>query len=717
MATKIQVRRDTAANWTSVNPTLSAGEWGLETDTGRAKIGDGTTAWATLVYSTMDAIILATITGGLTAKATPIDADKIGFWDSVTSAMRNFTFANLWTWIKAKFTSDGVAARTALDVDSKSEVTGKASSAKTAAEATAAGALAGHVSDADPHAQYQKEEAGKGLSTNNYSDEEKSKVPTTAEKAHLAAIEAATGTGTAEKLMTLLTTLIKALFGFVANAVGFELAGGDASKKLTVSADADTKDIPTTAGKADADAIGAAEGTTLSERITGFITPSVSRIGHRFARLLGHKLKSATESMVISMMSDSTSNEIWEWFYLAMAWLAGLYPAYTFIHRLWSDTTQSYSDYDYDSPGVKVIQYGTAGDGYALCGGGRAVIGDTATLRITGDLEIIAKIACDDYSHSAEQTIVSKMGDSGNYGWSLFIDIYGYPKLWWSSDGSNSIIKSADAPIPVSNGASVWLKATIDVDNGSSGNTVKFYTSSNGTNWTQLSTSVVTAGVTSIYASTADIHIGSRGTSQPLIGKIYRVFVKNGIAGKVVASPDFGQAYPSIVTTFPDLEGNAVTKTGTITWGNGAPCVIIANASVSGQTAAYFNNEARFALVTAHEPLLQFVSLSHNEMTTVDYTTYRTLIAAIAAKYPNSGIVLCAQNPQQTPLVYIDHHAIRCGQVAQYAVVNDYGLIDAFAAFKALGDFSGYMADGAHPNAAGTALWATEAKKYLIGAL
>lgn len=46
----IQVRRDTAANWTSVNPTLASGEHGLETDTGRVKIGDGSTAWTSLVY-------------------------------------------------------------------------------------------------------------------------------------------------------------------------------------------------------------------------------------------------------------------------------------------------------------------------------------------------------------------------------------------------------------------------------------------------------------------------------------------------------------------------------------------------------------------------------------------------------------------------------------------------------------------------------------------
>jgi selenophosphate synthase len=48
----IQVRRDTAANWTSVNPTLAAGEMGMETDTGKFKIGNGSTAWAVLEYFT-----------------------------------------------------------------------------------------------------------------------------------------------------------------------------------------------------------------------------------------------------------------------------------------------------------------------------------------------------------------------------------------------------------------------------------------------------------------------------------------------------------------------------------------------------------------------------------------------------------------------------------------------------------------------------------------
>ena len=62
MADVIQIRRDTAALWTSSNPTLSSGEFGYETDTGKIKIGDGSTAWTSLAYYT-----LATTGAGLTA--------------------------------------------------------------------------------------------------------------------------------------------------------------------------------------------------------------------------------------------------------------------------------------------------------------------------------------------------------------------------------------------------------------------------------------------------------------------------------------------------------------------------------------------------------------------------------------------------------------------------------------------------------------------------
>jgi len=49
--TQLQFRRGTAAQWTSTNPVLAAGEFGYETDTGKAKIGNGSTAWTSLAYA------------------------------------------------------------------------------------------------------------------------------------------------------------------------------------------------------------------------------------------------------------------------------------------------------------------------------------------------------------------------------------------------------------------------------------------------------------------------------------------------------------------------------------------------------------------------------------------------------------------------------------------------------------------------------------------
>lgn len=48
--TLLQVRRGTSTLWSSVDPTLNAGEFGYETNTGYIKVGDGTTNWSSLPY-------------------------------------------------------------------------------------------------------------------------------------------------------------------------------------------------------------------------------------------------------------------------------------------------------------------------------------------------------------------------------------------------------------------------------------------------------------------------------------------------------------------------------------------------------------------------------------------------------------------------------------------------------------------------------------------
>ena len=110
MADIIQIRRDTAANWTSANPTLAQGELGVETDTDKIKIGDGSTAWTSLGYlidsasyllasnnlSDLASAATALTNLGLTATAAELNAldgitatvTELNYTDGVTSAIQ-----------------------------------------------------------------------------------------------------------------------------------------------------------------------------------------------------------------------------------------------------------------------------------------------------------------------------------------------------------------------------------------------------------------------------------------------------------------------------------------------------------------------------------------------------------------------------------------------------------------------------------------------------
>lgn len=59
MATRMQQRRGTSEQWTTVNPVLAEGEIGLETDTNKFKIGNGVTAWSALDYASLSTSDLA----------------------------------------------------------------------------------------------------------------------------------------------------------------------------------------------------------------------------------------------------------------------------------------------------------------------------------------------------------------------------------------------------------------------------------------------------------------------------------------------------------------------------------------------------------------------------------------------------------------------------------------------------------------------------------
>jgi len=72
MATRMQQRRGTAAQWTAANPILAAGEIGFETDTSKFKMGNGSSTWSALQYFA-NAAELAAIVDGAPALLNTLD--------------------------------------------------------------------------------------------------------------------------------------------------------------------------------------------------------------------------------------------------------------------------------------------------------------------------------------------------------------------------------------------------------------------------------------------------------------------------------------------------------------------------------------------------------------------------------------------------------------------------------------------------------------------
>src|SRR6266511_2242801 len=146
---------------------------------------------------------------------------------------------------------------------------------------------------------------------------------------------------------------------------------------------------------------------------------------------------------------------------------------------------------------------------------------DSANLSITGDIDIRIDVAADDWG-AVQSGLCNKFVAGGNQrSWSLAKKPDGIFSFSWSADGSTTITKISTAAItPPAAGGRLALRVTLGVDNAPDGNDVKFYTSDTiaGT-WTQLGTTVTTAGTTSIFDSTAPVQFGRANAGIGLVDR------------------------------------------------------------------------------------------------------------------------------------------------------------------------------------------------------
>jgi hypothetical protein len=198
---------------------------------------------------------------------------------------------------------------------------------------------------------------------------------------------------------------------------------------------------------------------------------------------------------------------------------------------------------------------------------------DSAALSITGDIDIKAWVALDDWTPAATAFVVAKWNTTGNQR-SYYLAVLTSGELRLITDslgtgGAGQVSGTSTVATGVTDRSAKWIRATLDVDNGAGSRVYKFYLSDNGTAWTQLGTTVTTAGTTSIFDSTALLEIGSfnSGSSGNVTGAVYRAIIQNAYdtadnTSNIVFDANFTTGITSgAQATFAESSSNAATVT------------------------------------------------------------------------------------------------------------------------------------------------------------
>ncbi len=226
---------------------------------------------------------------------------------------------------------------------------------------------------------------------------------------------------------------------------------------------------------------------------------------------------------------------------------------------------------------------------------------DTAALDITGDITLVGCIAPTDWTPSAINGIVSKAFVSGQYSYFMYLNTDGTIRLSWFSDGTGSTQVTITSTVATgfTDRTARWVAASLDADNGSSQNVVKFWTSSDGATWSQLGSTVTTAGVASIFSGTSQLEVGAYvgGTGILFNGSIARAQVYSGVR-------DFSGT-PSGGTLVADFnpDGGTINSTATSLTGTGDGLTWTINRAATGRKTTWverdrflFGTDDRFSL-------------------------------------------------------------------------------------------------------------------------
>ena len=162
---------------------------------------------------------------------------------------------------------------------------------------------------------------------------------------------------------------------------------------------------------------------------------------------------------------------------------------------------------------------------------------DSVAASVTSDIDIRVKATMTDWTPAATGPLVAKFGAAGSRSYRIFVDTTGKLNLNLSEDGTNSVSAVSSVATGIADGAVKWVRATWR----NSDERAQFFTSDDGSSWTQLGTNVTLPAIAAIHDNANAVTIGvlsSVSTTTTLAGNIYYVEIRSGIDGTVVLSFD-----------------------------------------------------------------------------------------------------------------------------------------------------------------------------------
>lgn len=247
-----------------------------------------------------------------------------------------------------------------------------------------------------------------------------------------------------------------------------------------------------------------------------------------------------------------------------------LSPYYRQIGR----NTQYRAGIDIGTVSARFLDAATAGT--TTYDGSTVWCADAAALDIVGDIDIAVDVDFHDLVGRRGHILASKYLSTGNQrSWAFIVNANRQLQLLWSPDGTLASRLSAASTVQISPTGRAQYRVQLQVNNGSGQWRVQFFQGT-GTDitgpYSQLGSSVFGTGVTSIFASTARIEIGTLSLgatwpslvnpdADPFTGRFYAMSLRSSLNGTRVA---FMNAYQQTAgtTSWSDGLGNTWTVTG-----------------------------------------------------------------------------------------------------------------------------------------------------------